>query len=45
VVLWQFRMASLGAQAIMWTVIGLGFGAWVERDFGLAKRGRSLRTA
>ncbi len=44
VVLWQFRMASLGAQAIMWTVIGLGFGAWVERDFGLAKRGR-LQTA
>ena len=33
VVLWQFRMASLGAQAIMWTVLGLGFGAWVERDF------------
>jgi predicted cobalt transporter CbtA len=31
VVLWQFRMASLGAQAIMWATIGLGFGAWVER--------------
>lgn len=44
VVLWQFRMASLGAQAIMWTVIGLGFGAWVERDFAQAKRGR-LQTA
>ena len=44
VVLWQFRMASLGAQAIMWTVIGLGFGAWVEHDFAQAKRGR-LRTA
>ena len=40
VVLWQFRMASLGAQAIMWTVIGLGFGAWVERDFAQAKQGR-----
>ena len=38
VVLWQFRMASLGAQAIMWTVLGLGFGAWVERDFAQAKR-------
>ena len=36
VVLWQFRMASLGAQAIMWTVLGLGFGAWVERDFARA---------
>ena len=32
VVLWQFRMASLGAQAIMWTVLGLGFGALVERE-------------
>lgn len=40
VVLWQFRMASLGAQAIMWTVIGLGFGAWVERDLAQAKQGR-----
>jgi predicted cobalt transporter CbtA len=44
VVLWQFRMASLGAQAIMWTVIGLGFGAWVERDFAPAKR-TTFRTA
>jgi len=44
VVLWQFRMASLGAQAIMWTVIGLGFGAWVERDFMRAHKVR-LRTA
>ena len=44
VVLWQFRMASLGAQAIMWTVIGLGFGAWVEYDFAQARQGR-LQTA
>jgi hypothetical protein len=44
VVLWQFRMASLGAQAIMWTVIGLGFGAWVEHDLARAKQGR-LQTA
>jgi hypothetical protein len=40
VVLWQFRMASLGAQAIMWTVLGLGFGAWVEHDFAQAKQRR-----
>jgi hypothetical protein len=40
VVLWQFRMASLGAQAIMWTVLGLGFGAWVERDFARSAQGR-----
>ncbi|HEY1781463.1 MAG TPA: CbtA family protein [Roseiarcus sp.] len=38
-VLWQFRMASLGAQAIIWTVLGLGFGAWVERDFAQARVG------
>jgi Probable cobalt transporter subunit (CbtA) len=40
VVLWQFRMASFGAQAIMWTALGLGFGAWVERDFARGKQGR-----
>src|SRR5580693_4773086 len=44
VVLWQFRMASLGAQTILWTVLGLGFGAWVQRDFAEAKVGR-LQTA
>jgi Probable cobalt transporter subunit (CbtA) len=40
VVLWQFRMASLGAQAMIWTVLGLGFGAWVERDFAGARVAR-----
>jgi Probable cobalt transporter subunit (CbtA) len=30
VVLWQFRIASLGAQLIMWTTIGLVFGARTE---------------
>jgi predicted cobalt transporter CbtA len=30
-VLWQFRIASLGAQTIMWTTIGLAFGALTER--------------
>ena len=44
VVLWQFRMATLGAQTILWTVLGLGFGAWVEHDFAQAKQGR-LQTA
>jgi vacuolar-type H+-ATPase subunit I/STV1 len=44
VVLWQFRMASFGAQAIMWTVLGLGFGAWIERDFAPARQSR-LRAA
>jgi predicted cobalt transporter CbtA len=31
VVLWRFRIASLGAQVIMWTTIGLVFGAVTER--------------
>jgi hypothetical protein len=31
VVLWQFRIASAGAQLIMWTTIGLAFGALTER--------------
>ncbi len=30
VVLWQFRVASLGAQILMWATIGLGFGALTE---------------
>lgn len=29
-VLWQFRIASLGMQAILWSVIGIGFGALAE---------------
>ena len=31
VVLWQFRIASLGAQLVMWTTIGITFGALTER--------------
>jgi len=31
IVLWRFRIASLGAQLIMWTTIGLVFGALAER--------------
>lgn len=31
VVLWQFRLASLGAQLILWATLGLAFGAWTER--------------
>ncbi len=30
VVLWQFRVASLGMHAILWTTLGLGLGAWTE---------------
>jgi pimeloyl-ACP methyl ester carboxylesterase len=39
VLLWRFRMASLGMQAVIWAVIGLGFGALarplLEKDRGL----------
>lgn len=31
VVLWQFRVASFGAQLLMWASIGLLFGALAER--------------
>jgi hypothetical protein len=33
VVLWKFRMASLGAQFIMWTTLGVFFGISTERAF------------
>jgi predicted cobalt transporter CbtA len=42
VVLWQFRMASAGAQLIMWTTIGLLFGALTERAAASSRSG--LRT-
>ena len=29
--LWQFRLAALGTQLILWTTIGLLFGALTER--------------
>lgn len=32
--LWQFRIASLGGQALMWTVLGLLFGVYAERLVG-----------
>jgi hypothetical protein len=37
VVLWQFRVASLGAQLIMWITIGLVFGAVTERAYPRAQ--------
>jgi hypothetical protein len=30
-VLWRFRLASLGIQAVLWATLGLGFGALTER--------------
>lgn len=38
VVLWQFRIVSFGMQLVMWTTIGLVFGALTERA-GLARYG------
>jgi hypothetical protein len=32
VTLWQFRLASLGTQAILWVTLGLGFGWLTERS-------------
>lgn len=40
-VLWQFRIASLGGQAIMWGALGLMFGVVAERLF--AEREPALR--
>jgi Probable cobalt transporter subunit (CbtA) len=31
VVLWKFRVASIGAQFILWATLGLLFGAWTQR--------------
>jgi predicted cobalt transporter CbtA len=42
-VLWKFRMASLGMQALMWTTLGLLFGVLAER--ALAASSRMARTA
>ncbi|MEW6634777.1 MAG: CbtA family protein [Pseudomonadota bacterium] len=46
VVLWQFRIASLGIQLVLWTVLGLAFGAVVERELAARdKRGVTRRYA
>jgi hypothetical protein len=38
-VLWKFRMASLGMQAMTWSTIGLVFGGLAERSLGGSRRG------
>jgi predicted cobalt transporter CbtA len=42
-VLWQFRVASLGGQAVMWGALGLLFGIAAERV--VAGREPALRSA
>jgi predicted cobalt transporter CbtA len=32
ILLWRFRLASLGTQAVLWTTLGLLFGALTERS-------------
>lgn len=44
VVLWQFRIASLGAQLVMWATIGLVFGALTERVATTARARVRVRT-
>ncbi|WP_078854185.1 CbtA family protein [Streptomyces sp. NRRL F-5135] len=41
--LWEFRLASLGVQALLWTAFGLIFGALAER--ALAERAPAERAA
>jgi hypothetical protein len=38
--IWHFRTSSLGMHAVLWTVIGLGFGAVAERALATRQRGR-----
>jgi predicted cobalt transporter CbtA len=40
-VLWRFRLASLGTNAVLWTAIGLGFGLLAERLLAARAPGRS----
>ena len=40
VVLWNFRVASLGLQAVLWTIIGLLFGLLAERMLAPPSHGR-----
>lgn len=46
VVLWRFRIASLGMHAILWATLGLAFGAWAERELPQTRyRNPALRRA
>ena len=38
VVLWRFRLASLGTQAVLWAALGLVFGVLTERSLATAER-------
>jgi hypothetical protein len=42
--LWNFRLASLGVQAVVWTTLGLAFGILAEKQI-IARSRRNLRVA
>jgi putative cobalt transporter subunit CbtA len=44
-VLWTFRIASLGGQLILWTILGLGFGIAAERVIGARTAARTPAAA
>ena len=39
-VIWHFRLATLGTQAVLWITLGLGFGAVAERALSPASTQR-----
>ncbi len=41
-VIWDFRVSSLGIHLVLWTVIGLGFGALAERRLEARRPGRAV---
>jgi len=36
--LWNFRLAALGTEAVLWTILGLGFAVLAERRFASEQR-------
>ncbi|MQB44672.1 CbtA family protein [Rhizobium sp. ICMP 5592] len=42
IVLWQFRITSLGMHTILWATLGLAFGAWAERDLPQVRYNRPI---
>lgn len=44
-ILWRFRLASLGTHLVLWTTLGLVFGALVERALVPARAGEARQAA
>jgi hypothetical protein len=45
VTLWNFRLASLGIEAVLWTMLGVVFGLFAERLIDRAEESPALRAA